>query len=266
MSRETPDEPLGAAEQHWRKHWQKTLREPDALPGQGLADKDAAWDKLFARLNARSRRSLRLPGGLVSGFRITGGGLGPFSAYRIAVACILVTLIPVSRLFHDRPGAVRPAAATEFRVTPPLRSPATLTVTTSVAPATAASGGPKGRKRNPVTDRAGSIGVKAFPTAPVAAPPAPIAPPAAIPAPPANILAESMPPAPVAPPKPAAKKQWKVVDINELEPRYTRPPMVADRRPGLLRLGIGLGDPGFPESSQAREDRRLKIDLSTQNH
>jgi hypothetical protein len=67
----------------------------------------------------------------------------------------------------------------------------------------------------------------------------------AAPAPPAIILAESTPP--VHSSKPAAKTQWKVVDINELEPRSTRPQMVADRQPGLVRLG-------------------LKIDLSTQNH
>src|SRR5579885_1872516 len=80
MSRETPDEPAGA-EQRWRR----LLREPDALPGQGLADKDAAWDTLFERLNAKPRRS--------------------FFGYRIVAACILIALIPASRLFHERPGS-----------------------------------------------------------------------------------------------------------------------------------------------------------------
>jgi len=291
MSRETPDEPAGA-EQHWRRLWQKILREPDALPGQGLADKDAAWEKLSGRLNAKPRWRLR----------ITGWFGDPFSGLRIAAACILVVLIPVSRLFHDRdrPGPGRPAAAAQPQETigihPPatagqpqesnaIRMPATAPIVAvpPAVPAPAITAGRAGKQpeKRPVADRLASAGTKHIP-APAGVPPAKMnsaasaapavpsastAPSAAIPAPPALILTESTPPNPAAPPKPAAKKQWKVVDINELEPGNTQPRMVAGRQPRLLRLGPGIGNTGLAEDPPGRgEDSRLKINLSTQNH
>src|SRR5258708_39220952 len=62
--------------------WRRVLRAPDALPEQGLADKEVAWDKLFERLSEKRRR--------------------PFYGYRIVAACILILLIPAARLFQDR--------------------------------------------------------------------------------------------------------------------------------------------------------------------
>lgn len=251
MSRETPDEPVGA-EQHWRR----LLREPDALPGQGLADKDAAWDTLFERLNAKPRRR--------------------FAGFGVAVACLLIALMPVSRLFHDGPENGRPRpdrpgshltaggkglpAAEKIRpAAPPRTAPAPSTAVKPITPAPVAAATARRAPKKPQLPKISPVSNQTVPAGPI---PAAIA----APAPPAIILAESTPP-PAHPSKPAAKKQWKIVDINELEPRNTRPQMVADRQPGLVRLGLGPGNSFIPEDPPARgEDTRLKINLRTQNH
>src|SRR5579859_4025896 len=100
MSNETPDEFAA---------WRTRLRQPDALPEQGLADKDAAWDKLFGRLSEKPRRRLY--------------------GYRIVAACILLSLIPAARLFQGRPAqgipSTTPQRAVPIATTPATRPPAT---------------------------------------------------------------------------------------------------------------------------------------------
>jgi hypothetical protein len=283
MSKETPDEPTGS-EQLWRR----LLREPDALPGQALEDKDAAWDKLFERLNKKPRRR--------------------FWDYRIAAACLLILLIPASRLWQDRPARekglpmagrglspekglspaekLRPAPIVrpEQPLTPEPAAPESVAHKTPApvpAMAVAVKPSPAGpaRKSRSLPPKSP---VMTRPAAPAPAKPAvvvaqlipaksanpaslPTSEPAAISPP--LILAESKPSTPAHPAKPP-KKEWKVVDINDLEPGHSRPQgMLAGRRPGMFRLGLGIGNTGTPADppSPQREEPRLKINLSTQN-
>ena len=108
--------------------WRSRLSPPDALPEQGLDDRDLTWDRLAHRLakapgqdparrpaawprlirhNSRLRSAHppaawpRLIHPRVSRRRLTG--------YRIAAACLLLILIPAARLFHDR--STRPITA-----------------------------------------------------------------------------------------------------------------------------------------------------------
>jgi len=276
MSRETPGEPAG-----FDQNWRRLLREPGALPGQGLADKDAAWDKLFERLSAKPRRR--------------------FFGYRVIAGCILISLVPATRLWHDRPGSDRtgsgkgaPVAERVRPVAPVIRPREVLAVRPPApvapvrpegAPVAPAAHVPKKRLR-PERDRVADRNLPARVTPASAAAPAPgaaaPAPTAAAPAPTAAataptaaatapgapiILTERTPVVPADPLAPAPKKQWKVVDINELEPGNTRPRMVAGRQPRQLRLGFGASNTGVPENSPARgDDSRLKITLTTQNH
>jgi hypothetical protein len=235
--------------------WRRLLRHPEAIPGQELADKDAAWDKLFDRLGEKPRRR--------------------FFGYRIAAACILILLIPAARLFQHQPGSKdRPASA---RIRPvvvqpvPVRPAAAAANLAQAQPATqpnASHAGPQsGNKDRSAPARikpAGSPGAAHSNSAqpglarqdqvrPDPAQPIIVAPPR---------LAATTPP-PVLPPPQKPKKQWKVVDINELDPGRPRPHVMADnRQPPLLRLGLGI--PNTTDNSRDN-DTRLKINLSTQN-
>src|ERR1700754_4104146 len=73
MSNERPDDFFS---------WRSRLGAPDALPEQGLDDRELAWEKLAERLREKPRR------------RMTG--------YWIAAACLLLVLIPAARLFQLR--------------------------------------------------------------------------------------------------------------------------------------------------------------------
>jgi|GEM_PF-1145894 len=74
MSNERRDEFAG---------WAGRLEEPGALTGQGLTDKEAAWDKLHSRLGNPPRKK-----------RI--------AWYWLAAACLPLILIPAALLFRDR--------------------------------------------------------------------------------------------------------------------------------------------------------------------
>jgi hypothetical protein len=233
MSKETPDELAG---------WRRLLREPDALPGQGLADKDAAWDKLFERLNAKPRRRRY--------------------GYRIVAAWLLISLIPAARQFQGRPTApkgmpvaekVRPAAPVAQSRRP---------VATQPSPAPAAL--PRAHRLVPAPVTARQAKTAAHPEPTASPDPISIAGPVAS----TVIAVESTPPAATHLPGPP-RKQWKVVDINELEPGHDQPRrMVADRQFRPLRLGLGIGNTGAPENtpSAGGGDSRLKFNLTTQNH
>jgi hypothetical protein len=73
MSDERPDEFFS---------WRRRLSPPDALPEQGLDNRDLTWEKLAPRLQGQTSRR-RLP------------------VYHIAAACLLLLLIPVAFLFHN---------------------------------------------------------------------------------------------------------------------------------------------------------------------
>jgi len=69
-----------------RTTWSRRLEEPGALPGTGLTDKEAAWDKLYDRLKEsegtpRRRRMIWL---------------------WAAAACLLLIIIPAALLLRDR--------------------------------------------------------------------------------------------------------------------------------------------------------------------
>ena len=74
-----------------RTSWSSRLEEPGALPGTGLTDKEAAWDKLYDRMKEsetpRSRRMVWL---------------------WAAAACLLLIVIPAALLLKDRRNAAHP--------------------------------------------------------------------------------------------------------------------------------------------------------------
>jgi len=229
----TPEERLPDAFAEWRQ----LLRQPDAVPGRELAGKDAAWDKLFDRLNEKPRRR--------------------FLGYRLVAACILILLIPATRLFQHQPGNKDRLNSVSARLA--IAEP--VPVRPTAAPLANAPTAPRSEPTQPLTPSKPSRRARpqpglAQPTRPEPAPPIIAAPP--------QLAITIPPPVPPAPQKP--KKQWKVVDINELDPGRPRPHAMADnRQPTLLRLGLGI--PNTTVNDNLRDnDTRLKIDLNTQNH
>src|SRR5580692_9902138 len=73
MSNEKTDEFLS---------WRRRLAPPDALPDQGLDDKEVSWERLAERLREKPRRR---------------------TGYWIAAACLLLALMPATHFFRDRP-------------------------------------------------------------------------------------------------------------------------------------------------------------------
>jgi hypothetical protein len=197
MSEETRDEFAA---------WRGLLRQPDALPEHGLTDREATWDKLFERLGERPRRLV-------------------FS-YRVAAACLLILLIPAARFFQDRPapGSHRPPGQP---VVPLAVAPASRPQSTPRNPAAAAAVIPRPPIRRPQRnpDHLTKSPVLLHPASPEAAdrntPP--------------PMLAVTQSPSLL--PQQKTKKQWKVIDLNELDPRSQRQHTIATSRnsrpPGL---------------------------------
>ena len=106
MSNERPDEFLA---------WRGRLGQPDALPEQGLDDREATWERLNARLGSvlngerQPGRSVR-PGedGLDKEGAIGKGTRRRIYRYGIAAAFLLLALIPATRFFRGRPLAKGP--------------------------------------------------------------------------------------------------------------------------------------------------------------
>src|ERR1700753_2028024 len=63
--------------------WRGRLDGPEAIPGVGLDDREATWERLMDRIAEKPRRR-----------RIFW--------YRLAAACVLLALIPTIRFFHER--------------------------------------------------------------------------------------------------------------------------------------------------------------------
>jgi len=124
MSDERPDEFFS---------WRSRLGPPDALPEQGLDNRDLTWEKLTRRLGKTPGRDSASPPGNHASTRSSFARLQPgrrrLPAYRIAAACLLLLLIPAARLFHNhqtqtphQPGAVAsrpPDAGPSTALTPP---------------------------------------------------------------------------------------------------------------------------------------------------
>lgn len=97
MSDERPDEFFS---------WRSRLGPPDALPEQGLDNRDLTWEKLTRRLGKTpGQDSAAHPSGNHASTRSSFAWLQPsrrrLPAYRIAAACLLLLLIPAARLFHN---------------------------------------------------------------------------------------------------------------------------------------------------------------------
>ena len=94
MSDERPDEFFS---------WRSRLGPPDALPEQGLDNRDLTWEKLAARLGkapGQDSASHASANSVFARLRLT---RYRFPAYRIAAACLLLLLIPAARFFHNQP-------------------------------------------------------------------------------------------------------------------------------------------------------------------
>ena len=234
--------------------WGRLLRQPDALPHEGLADKDAAWDKLLDRLGEKTRR--------------------PSYGYYIAAACILIFLLPTAHLFQTRPVSGRgPAAiprevsrpALQLPTAPPLAAKPEVPVPLSrqsppaplrPGPQAHAAGSPRPKTIQPAIYRQKTIPPEIAQTMPIRP----------------DLPATGLPPATPHAQQgqtPAAKKQWKVVDLNELDPGRQRPHIMAtNRKPLVLRIGLGTGNPGTNAGTApppSDDDNPLKINLPTQN-
>jgi hypothetical protein len=73
-------------------YWRGRMEDPAGIPGQGLDDREACWERLMERIAEKPRRRR-------------------FLWYRVAAACVLLALVPAMRFFqerHVRVVAVRP--------------------------------------------------------------------------------------------------------------------------------------------------------------
>src|SRR6185312_630116 len=66
--------------------WRGRLDDPRGVPGQELDDREAAWERLMDKVAGRPRRRL--------------------FGYRVAVACVLLVLVPAVGFFYDRHNSV----------------------------------------------------------------------------------------------------------------------------------------------------------------
>lgn len=196
--------------------WRGLLRQPAALPEHGLADREAAWDKLFERLNERPRRLL-------------------FS-YRVAAACILILLIPAARFFQNRPapGPRRPLAQP---VVPLAVAPVVRQQSGPGHPAAAPAISRRMVASSPMAHPSDPPAIRRPAHRPILMHPEPLEAAARDTAPP--MLAAAPPTILLQPRKP--KKQWKVIDLNELDPQPQRPHNLAvrhDPRPPGLTINL----------------------------
>lgn len=81
--------------------WRGQLDDPRGIPGQGLDDREATWERLMDKISETPRRRR-------------------FFGYRLAAACLLLALIPAVRLFQGRHVRIATTRPVELRrvVTP----------------------------------------------------------------------------------------------------------------------------------------------------
>ena len=207
--------------------WRGRLEDPEGIPGQTLDDREAAWERLMDKLRETPRRR--------------------FSGYRIAAACLLLALIPAGTIHRavlitapPRIARQQPAPAPASASTRPRPAKSALPAKTAL-PAKAA----RPAKTTPAA---------APSTAPAAPPPAVrlAAAPPETPAPALNAATQTT----------IKHKEWKVVNIGEINSSFARPHGTAANAPRF-----GLGDPAAHSdvSPTSQDPPGLKIKLSPQN-
>lgn len=250
MSKEKPDEFLS---------WRGRLNRPEALPEQGLEDRELSWEKLAERLREKPRRRR--------------------TAYWIAAACLLLALAPVAHLFHDRGSPLvlhsplRPQARPEKVAAAPRPAPASGT--------TPASGPAIILPRPVIVSRAAEAPrpVRHFHRAATRPPGATTLPPlAGLEGRPPSMAGPSIA-GPAIPPtadtanrliaqRPAPKKPLRIISLNEINKEGATPAMSTGRN-GFFHIGKAiLGKEVFPDPAPRQDqdkDYLLKINLSSQN-
>ena len=212
--------------------WRQRLEEPGALPGIGLADKEAVWDKLYERLDKGPRR--RIPVWIWA-----------------AAACILLALIPAAFLLSPRGKHPGQAVTTTDRL--PIRNPATAGArpspkpgpVTTRTPPPSRSANPRNQNiaRNPNNSHNPNIAYTPDPKHP--APFKPIFPSIIKPSLSDTFftgkqdLLHPLPPVIAAAPPRPPKKELRVIHINELEPPQSAPSTTGPRqKPGRLYIRL----------------------------
>lgn len=236
MSNERPDEFLS---------WRGRLSRPDALPEQGLDDRELSWEKLAERLREKPRRR---------------------TGYWIAAACLLLALAPVARLFRDRPGRVYLHPSVQRQVQRPARPE-------RVAAAPGAAPAPDKAMASRTVEASGPVmGLRArsFHRAAAAVPP----PLARLDGGRLSIAGPSLT-APVIQAatdtvnrlialRPAPRKPLRIVSINEINKEGLTPSMSTGRS-GFFHIGQGILGKGVSPDPASRQDQDylLIINLSS---
>jgi hypothetical protein len=97
--------------------WRGRLDDRQGVPGQGLDDREATWERLMDKISETPRRRR-------------------FFVYRLAAACALLALIPTVRFFQDRHTRIVPIRpALLKRVASPAPSPMPVAPSPMPAPA-----------------------------------------------------------------------------------------------------------------------------------
>ncbi|MBN9385720.1 MAG: hypothetical protein J0H74_33505 [Chitinophagaceae bacterium] len=218
------------------RSWRHRLEEPGALPGAGLTDKEAAWDKLYQRLGETPRRR-------------------PLPWLWAAAACLLLALIPTALLFREKKDT--PPAGTPKMAVHPKTNPArtnqhptdqtqprtsipepSLVIQNTPSPRPVALPHPIRRERPAsakTADRAlAPIALQSSAPDPVAVEPSVHPPlPNLLMAPRSDLSR------PIIAAQTTPKKELRVVHINELEPPQTAPSTAGPRlKPGRLYIGF----------------------------
>jgi hypothetical protein len=212
--------------------WRAKLNGTDALPGQGLDDKEESWQRLAERLRKQPRRR----------------GI----AWWIAAAClILAFFLPATHLFRSRPAhrdhaALRPPVRRQ--TAPPAQPPTYAHAGKCIRPAPS-NYGEIAAVSHPVRYHIPAlVQIQAPDIAVTAAPPPPNAAPNLADAPPTGAT-------------PLSRRPLRITYLNELgkDPGPAAEPSF--RRPAFLRLGT----PG-DWATTATNTSTIKIDLFPHNH
>ncbi len=224
--------------------WRGQLEGPDGIPGQGLDDREAAWERVMDRLREDPRRR-----------RLTG--------YRIAAACLLLALIPAARLFQDR----HPDVAAIHKTQPQRIPPPAQRLTAPPEPKRPVARTPAGTEPTLARTPAGRESLKTASPARMRRPEASLL--AVLPAPPDTITAAFIDPvAPKIGLKPLKNKELRVIHLNEIEGAGTPAPAVTATRPGR-RINIlfqpSLHEIALPPPPSSENPALLKVKLSSSN-